>query len=187
MSPAGITRPAGWIHRWIALAMEAVRQIDDILQVLNDHGVQYILIGGVNFLLHHQPIATFDVDFWIEDSDENRARCHAALVALGASWGPDDEQWRERQGFAGELVDVGKVFSALPAVTAGLICFARSRGLGSWSDSRQRARTGVTAKGTAYVGLSDEDMLQCQLALSEEERKLDRVRVLKAALQRNEK
>ena len=64
--------------------MEAIQQIDDILQVLNHHGVQYILIGGVNFLLQHQPIATFDVDFWVEDSDENRDRCHAALAALGA-------------------------------------------------------------------------------------------------------
>jgi hypothetical protein len=28
--------------------MEPVVHIDDILQVLHDHGVQYMLIGGVN-------------------------------------------------------------------------------------------------------------------------------------------
>src|SRR5579862_4408547 len=78
--------------------METAQDIDQILQIFNDSGVNYILIGGVNFLLHHQPIATFDIDFWIEDSDENRARCHAALVELGASWGPDDQTWRDVGG-----------------------------------------------------------------------------------------
>ncbi len=33
-----------------------------------------------------------------------------------------------------------------------------------------------------YVGLPDKDMLQCQLALSEEERKLDWLRVLKSRM-----
>jgi predicted nucleotidyltransferase len=48
--------------------MEAVQQIDDILRILNEHGVQYTLIGGVNFILQHESIATFDVDFWIEET-----------------------------------------------------------------------------------------------------------------------
>ncbi len=166
--------------------MEAVRQIDDILQTFNDHGVQYMLIGGVNFLLHHQPVATFDVDFWIEDTDENRARCQAALVALSASWGPDDKQWRDVKDLPANWLTWQGVF-CLTSRQGWIDLFRAVKGLGSWSDSRQRARTGVTAIGTAYVGLSDEDMLQCQLALSEEERKLDRVRVLQAALQRNKK
>ncbi len=166
--------------------MEPIGQIDDILQVFNDQGVRYILIGGVNFLLFHQPIATFDVDFWIEDSEENRARCHTALVALGASWGPDDEQWRDVKDLPANWLTRQGVF-CLTSRYGWIDLFRAVKGLGSWSDSRQRARTGVTAKGTGYVGLCDADMLQCQLALSEEERRLDRVRVLQAALQRNEK
>jgi hypothetical protein len=165
--------------------MEAVGQIDAILQALNDNGVRYILIGGVNFLLHHQPIATFDVDFWIEDSDENRARCHTALAALGASWGPDDEEWRNVKDLPADWLAWQGVF-CLTSPLGSIDLFRAVKGLGSWSDSRQRARTGVTANGTPYVGLSDEEMLQCQLALSEEERKLDRVRVLQAVLKRNE-
>jgi hypothetical protein len=168
------------------MLMDAIQQIDHILQVLNDCRVQYILIGGVNFLLHHEPVATFDVDFWIEDSDENRARCHAALVALGASWGPDDVQWRDVDDLPADWLARQGVF-CLISRHGSIDLFRTVKGLGSWSDSRQRARTGSTAKGTPYVGLSDEDMLRCQLALSEEERKLDRVRVLKAALQRSKK
>jgi hypothetical protein len=166
--------------------MKSVEQIDDILQVFNDCRVQYILIGGVNFLLHHEPVTTFDVDFWIEDSDENRARCHAALVALGASWGSDDAQWQDVANLPTNWLTYQGVF-CLTSRFGWIDVFRAVKGLGSWSGSRQRARTGTTAKGTAYVGLSDEDMLQCQLALSEQEQKLDRVRVLKAALQGNQK
>ena len=36
--------------------------IDKILHALSDADVDYILIGGVNFLLRHEPELTFDVD-----------------------------------------------------------------------------------------------------------------------------
>ena len=108
--------------------MEAIRQIDHILQVLNDHGVEYMLIGGVNYLLRHQPIATFDVDFWIEDSDENRGRCHTALVALGASWGPNDEQWRDVKDLSANWLERQGVF-CLTSRYGWIDLFARSKGL----------------------------------------------------------
>jgi len=151
--------------------------IDRILDTLNRHGVDYILIGGVNFLLRHEPIATFDIDFWIEDSDENHARCHQALVDLDASWGPDDANWKEVRDLPTNWITRQGVF-CLVSRFGSIDLFRAVKGLGSWSDSRQRATVGHTAAGAAYVGLSDGDMLQCQLALSEEERKLDRVRKL---------
>ena len=48
--------------------------IDEILATMNRHGCQFLLIGGMNFMLRHQPILTYDVDLWVEDSDENRRR-----------------------------------------------------------------------------------------------------------------
>ena len=39
--------------------------IDHILKVMNDSGVKYLVIGGVNFLLQHKPVLTFDIDLWI--------------------------------------------------------------------------------------------------------------------------
>ena len=46
-----------------------------ILQTFNAHRVDYLLIGGMNFLLFHEPVLTFDVDLWIDDVPENlRAR-----------------------------------------------------------------------------------------------------------------
>src|SRR5688572_7621375 len=70
---------------------------DKILATMNDCGVAYLLIGGVNFMLRHQPVLTFDVDLWIEDSGDNRLRCELALSALDAEWGETDATW-ERVG-----------------------------------------------------------------------------------------
>jgi len=42
--------------------------VDAILDSLNAQGVDYILIGGMNFLLRHVPELTFDVDIWVNDS-----------------------------------------------------------------------------------------------------------------------
>lgn len=46
--------------------------IDRILTELNSANVDYLLIGGVNFLLRHHGPLTYDVDVWICDSEENR-------------------------------------------------------------------------------------------------------------------
>jgi hypothetical protein len=36
--------------------------VDEILGELGAAGVDYLLIGGMNFLLRHEPELTFDVD-----------------------------------------------------------------------------------------------------------------------------
>lgn len=67
--------------------------IDGIFEELNRANVAFLLIGGENFMLRHPPVLTFDVDVWIEDTVENRARCEAALLQLGAEWGPTVDDW----------------------------------------------------------------------------------------------
>ncbi|HMP89874.1 MAG TPA: hypothetical protein PJ991_06720 [Kiritimatiellia bacterium] len=49
--------------------------VDRILDTLNRREVEYILIGGMNFLLRHKPVLTFDVDIWINDNESNRTKC----------------------------------------------------------------------------------------------------------------
>ena len=46
----------------------------------------YLLIGGVNFMLHHEPIIHFDIGLWIDDTEENLCRCSAAFAGLNAEW-----------------------------------------------------------------------------------------------------
>lgn len=154
--------------------------VDHILRTLNDHGVDYLLIGGMNFLLRHAPVLTYDVDLWIHDVSENRARCAAALTALGACWGPseadwqpvtDEPRWLERQ----------PVF-CLTSPSGAIDVFREVRGLGAWDASAGRAVQGLTATGVAYRGLADEDMIACQLALPEAERRPGRVETITQAL-----
>ena len=62
--------------------------IDLILSEMNTARVDYLLIGGVNFLLRHNGPLTHDVDVWVNDSDENLVRVISALRSLMQKWGP---------------------------------------------------------------------------------------------------
>lgn len=155
--------------------------VDRILETLNRHQVEYLLIGGMNFLLRHQPVLTFDVDVWIEDSDQNRERCEAALAELGCEWGLNDAEWGPvANKAAGWLAIQGVV--CLTSPHGAIDIFRSVQGLMSWRESRRQAVSSRTQQGTNYFGLSDDDMLKCQLALDQGIRKQDRVRYLENVL-----
>ncbi len=44
--------------------------VDRVLETLNTHRVAYLLVGGVNFLLSHEPRLTYDIDVWLDDAGE---------------------------------------------------------------------------------------------------------------------
>jgi hypothetical protein len=153
-----------------------------IFECFNRHGVNYLLIGGMNMLLRHGGNLTYDVDLWIEDTEENRLRCHRALVELEVTWGRSDADWGPVAQKSPTWLEGQGVLCLLSA--AGAIDIFRSvEGLPSWAECRQRAVETKTAKGIAFLALSDEDMLKCQTALPEKEQKQDRIRLLKQILQ----
>lgn len=155
--------------------------MERILETFNRHEVEYLLIGGVNFLLRHEPVLTFDVDVWIRDEPTNRQRCEQALVDLDAAWGRDDADWRPTRDRESGWLELQAVFSLTTAAGA-LDVFRAVRGLSSWETCRARADRRTTPGGTPYWSLSDRDMLACQLALDETQRKQDRIRALRLAL-----
>lgn len=155
--------------------------VDRILETFSAHQVAYLLIGGVNFLLRHAPVMTYDVDLWVEDSPENARRCEQALAALGAEWGASVETWQPVAERSPGWLDQQSVF-CLTSHLGAIDIFRSVRGLPDWQTCRQRAIACRTAGGVDYLGLSDEDMLRCQLALPEEERKQERIRALRKAL-----
>jgi hypothetical protein len=57
---------------------------DEVIRVLHQHHVRFVLIGGLAATLHGSAHPTFDVDITPEDSLENLARLSAALRALNA-------------------------------------------------------------------------------------------------------
>lgn len=57
-----------------------------IIEALNRHRVQYVVIGGFAATLHGCPEQTYDLDILYADSEDNRARLLVALRELDAQW-----------------------------------------------------------------------------------------------------
>jgi hypothetical protein len=57
---------------------------EELLRVLHEHGVRYVLIGGLAATLYGSTSPTFDVDITPETTEDNLARLSAALTALDA-------------------------------------------------------------------------------------------------------
>jgi len=157
--------------------------VDHILETLNARRVDYLLIGGVSFLLRHAPVLTYDVDLWIEDTPENLRRCETALGQLEAEWGTSENDWgpvaEKTSGWLGRQ----GVF-CLTSPYGAIDVFRSVKGLGTWAASRAEAVEGKTGGGTAFVALSDEDMLRCQLALPKAEQNRQRILELRKVLGR---
>ncbi len=159
--------------------------VDAMLRVLNEEQVDYLLIGGMNFLIRHLPELTFDVDIWARDEEENLRRLNRALRRLGAQWGrteaewlpvPEDPRWLEWQSVFCLTTDHG-----------ALDIFRGVRGLeGQFADCKARSVRAETAAGVACPSLSDRDMLACQEALPPNEQKTRRMEVLREAIRRSE-
>ena len=155
--------------------------VDCILQTCNVCGLRYLLIGGMNYLLRHKPVLTFDVDLWVDPAADNLTRCEKALAELEAEWGRTETDWgKVSEKPAGWLKGQG-VF-CLSSPQGSIDIFLSVAGLRDWSVSRKSAVKARTASGVEYLGLCDADMLSCQMALPSGERKLERIATLKAAL-----
>lgn len=64
--------------------MNAKPEFATILNVLSQHRVSFIVVGGVAAVLSGAPVNTLDTDVLIERSPENLDRLLAALVELDA-------------------------------------------------------------------------------------------------------
>lgn len=62
----------------------AVLDAETILRTLVEHGVDFVVIGGLAVAAHGFPRATKDVDVVPTPDRENRRRLYEALAALGA-------------------------------------------------------------------------------------------------------
>ena len=152
-----------------------------MLRAFNQHQVDYLLIGGMHFLIRHAPILTYDVDFWIEDSDLNRSRTERTLAALDAEWGRTDAEWGPVAGRPAGWLAAQSVF-CLNSPHGAIDIFRAVHGLGDWSASWQSGVACITGGGTSYRGISDADMLQCQLSLDPAVRKNERIAILRRKL-----
>ena len=56
----------------------------ELLQLLNEFEVEYLIVGGFAVMKYGEPRYTKDLDVWVNDSPENSARVVAALRKFGA-------------------------------------------------------------------------------------------------------
>jgi hypothetical protein len=61
-----------------------IQSFQRILELLDEHGVEFIVVGGVAAVLHGAPVTTFDIDALVRVDADNADRLLAALTALDA-------------------------------------------------------------------------------------------------------
>ena len=151
--------------------------------MLHDRKVDYLLIGGVNFLLRHEPELTFDVDIWVADTDRNLTKLNDALRDMEAAWGPSEREWAPVPKKPAWLRS--QSVYCLTTAYGALAVFREVRRLeGKYPTCKRAAYSARTAVGVPFTGLSDRHMLACQEALSPRERKLKRIEILKKVIKR---
>ena len=64
--------------------MKTVTEFEDFLELLHDHKVRYVIIGGLAFIFHVKPRYTKDMDLWIDPSVRNVRRANEALAEFGS-------------------------------------------------------------------------------------------------------
>ena len=79
----------------------------DLLSLLNDESVEYLLVGGYAVILHSEPRYTKDLDIWIRPTKDNAARLYRALKRFGA---PLQQLGLREQDFCdeGSFVQLGR-------------------------------------------------------------------------------
>ncbi len=65
-------------------SMKAVPDFEDMLAMLEKHGVRYLVIGGVAFVFHVKPRYTKELDVWVAADAANIARVNKALAEFGS-------------------------------------------------------------------------------------------------------
>ena len=61
----------------------------ELLQVLNDCAVEFLVVGGYAVMKYTEPRFTKDLDIWVGHGPENGARVFDALARFGAPMGQD--------------------------------------------------------------------------------------------------
>src|SRR5712675_1418867 len=56
----------------------------ELLQLLNEFEVEYLIVGGFAVMKYGEPRYTKDLDVWVHNSPENSVRVVAALTKFGA-------------------------------------------------------------------------------------------------------
>ena len=133
----------------------------DMLQVLLDQEVKFLLVGAYAMGAHGYPRATGDIDIWVGPSAENSRKVYRSLAAFGAPLHEVDE---------GTFVEPGVVFQIGVAPRRIDIITAIS---GIAFDRAYERRQTVDVEGLPISVLSYSDLIKNKRATGREKDRLD--------------
>jgi predicted nucleotidyltransferase len=64
--------------------MEGSPHYKELLQLFEEYGVEYLVVGGYAVMKYAEPRFTKDLDIWVRDSPTNSKRVFDALTKFGA-------------------------------------------------------------------------------------------------------
>ena len=59
------------------------QDFEDFVELLNQYGVDYMVVGGYELAFHGKPRHTGDLDIWIDISEENATKMYAVIAGFG--------------------------------------------------------------------------------------------------------
>ena len=65
--------------------MKLQKDLREFIELLNSHGVEYVLVGGHAVAFHGYPRYTGDIDFLVRPTEENASQIVTVLEAVGFS------------------------------------------------------------------------------------------------------
>ena len=133
----------------------------DMLQVLLDHGVKFLLVGAYAMGAHGYPRATGDIDIWIEPSEENSERVYSSMVAFGAPLHDIDETTFAKPGIVFQIGVVPRRIDIITAIS----------GVG-FNDAYQQRQI-VDIEGLSIPILSLVDLIRNKRATGRDKDRLD--------------
>jgi len=66
--------------------MDTSPDFEDMLRLLANHRVRYLVVGGLAVVFHGKPRYTKDMDIWVEPSPANIQRANRALAEFGSPY-----------------------------------------------------------------------------------------------------
>lgn len=138
----------------------------ELLQLLKDHKVRYLIIGGQAVILHSEPRFTKDTDLWVDPSPKNASRLFAALQEFGAPTASITEE---------DLATPGTVFIfGLPPNRIDIMTRVKGAQFGKCFENR----LGIKIKGVLVNFISLDDLIRVKKATARPQDLIDLEKLL---------
>jgi predicted nucleotidyltransferase len=134
-----------------------------LLQNLNSHKVDYMVVGGYAVMKYTEPRYTKDLNIWVRTSPQNAKRLYAALAEFGAPLA-SDQVTVDILGYYGMVYQIGQPPLRIDILTKiSGVSFAEAWG--------RKQRTKMAGERVYIIGL--EDLIQNKEAAGRETDLLD--------------